>query len=80
MMMCWDLEIWKFFKKIEEFYNEISVLDFLYDGRIFVIVGKVGYEICNIIIIYGMLRFVLYLCILGVGRKWKEIKELVILW
>lgn len=69
MMTCWDLEIWKFFKKIEEFYNEISVLDFLYDGRIFVIVGKVGYEICNIIIIYGMLRFVLYWVLEENGKK-----------
>lgn len=40
MMMCWDLETWKSFKKIEEPHNEISALDFSHDGRIFATAGK----------------------------------------
>lgn len=72
MMMCWDLETWKSFKKIEEPHNEISALDFSHDGRIFATAGKVGHETCNIIITHGMSRFVLHWELEENGKKQKN--------
>lgn len=40
--MCWDLETWNVFKKVDEAHNEISALDFSHDGKIFATAGKVS--------------------------------------
>ena len=43
-MICWDLESWNVFKKVDEPHNEISALDFSHDGKIFATAGKVSYS------------------------------------
>ena len=51
-MICWDLESWNVFKKVDEPHNEISALDFSHDGKIFATAGKVS----NLTVMYRFLK------------------------